>query len=214
MSSDPPALPVTPEEWEAKFAQEADGLLFGREPSELLRLALPFWTQAHGERRGRALELGCGEGRDAVLLEQAGFQVTAIDAAPTALARARRAAGTASSICFRRADIRTVPLGRGWQLITAHNSLQFLGSQAPARLRNVQRATAAGGFNCVSVFTRESEQLAHVSGLWRLDHNELRFLYQGWRLLFYSEDLLWRENLGCHLSFARIIAQKPGALHE
>ena len=36
---------------------------------------------------GRALEVGCGEGADALWLAEQGFDVTAIDASPTALAR-------------------------------------------------------------------------------------------------------------------------------
>src|SRR6266508_597516 len=37
---------------------------------------------------GRALELGCGEGRDAIFLARRGLQVTAIDASSSALSRA------------------------------------------------------------------------------------------------------------------------------
>jgi cyclopropane fatty-acyl-phospholipid synthase-like methyltransferase len=38
---------------------------------------------------GRALELGCGDGRDAIFLAQNGFEVTAVDFSPTALKMAR-----------------------------------------------------------------------------------------------------------------------------
>ena len=39
---------------------------------------------------GRALELGCGTGANAVCLAKHGFEVTAVDSSPTALERARR----------------------------------------------------------------------------------------------------------------------------
>ncbi len=42
---------------------------------------------------GRALEVGCGTGTNAIWLAQQGFAVTAIDVAPTALAHARAKAG-------------------------------------------------------------------------------------------------------------------------
>jgi SAM-dependent methyltransferase len=41
---------------------------------------------------GRALDVGCGTGRDAVYLAQRGWQVTAVDVADAAIARARRRA--------------------------------------------------------------------------------------------------------------------------
>ncbi len=37
---------------------------------------------------GRAVDLGCGEGDNAIFLARSGFDVTAVDAAPTAIARA------------------------------------------------------------------------------------------------------------------------------
>ena len=38
---------------------------------------------------GRAVDLGCGEGDNAIFLAQHGFDVTALDAAPAAIAKAR-----------------------------------------------------------------------------------------------------------------------------
>ena len=38
---------------------------------------------------GRAVDLGCGEGDNAIFLAQHGFDVTAVDSAPSALAKAR-----------------------------------------------------------------------------------------------------------------------------
>jgi SAM-dependent methyltransferase len=46
-------------------------------------------------RPGRALDLGCGTGANSVFLAQHGFDVTGVDFAPSALAKAARAAGAA-----------------------------------------------------------------------------------------------------------------------
>ena len=43
-------------------------------------------------RPGRAIDLGCGEGDNAIFLAQHGFEVTALDYAPSAIAKARRKA--------------------------------------------------------------------------------------------------------------------------
>lgn len=55
---------------------------------------------------GRALDLGCGSGRDAVYLAQQGWQVTAVDAVTQALGEARERARTAGvEVDFRQGDV-------------------------------------------------------------------------------------------------------------
>ncbi|MGO2862064.1 MAG: class I SAM-dependent methyltransferase, partial [Brevibacterium sp.] len=59
-------------------------------------------------RPGRALELGCGEGGDAVWLAQQGWQVTAVDISATATARGAegaRAAGVGDAITWISHDL-------------------------------------------------------------------------------------------------------------
>src|SRR6201987_2189029 len=57
---------------------------------------------------GRALDLGCGEGADAMWLAERGWHVTAVDISQTALDRAAAEAMTrnlADRIGFRRHDL-------------------------------------------------------------------------------------------------------------
>ena len=60
---------------------------------------------------GRAAELGCGTGTNAVFLARRGFDVTAFDLAPTALEMARqRAAAAGARVDFREADLANFTL--------------------------------------------------------------------------------------------------------
>ncbi|MEV0155764.1 FAD-dependent oxidoreductase [Micromonospora sp. NPDC050686] len=72
---------------------------------------------------GRALDVGCGEGADAVWLAGRGWQVTAVDLAEVAVRRAAAhaaEAGVADRTTFRQADLRHDPLpGAGYDLVTA-----------------------------------------------------------------------------------------------
>jgi cyclopropane fatty-acyl-phospholipid synthase-like methyltransferase len=43
-------------------------------------------------RRGRAIDLGCGAGREAIFLAREGFDVTGVDISPTAIGMAEKAA--------------------------------------------------------------------------------------------------------------------------
>ncbi|GFG69898.1 SAM-dependent methyltransferase [Mycolicibacter senuensis] len=97
---------------------------------------------------GRALDLGCGEGADAIWLAEKGWRVLAVDVSANALERARAAArqrDVLSRIRFERHDLSdSFPDGR-FDLVSA----QFLHS--PARLdretvlRRAADAVAVGG---------------------------------------------------------------------
>ena len=96
----------------------------------------------------RALDLGCGEGADAIWLADHGWTVIAVDVSSTALERGRAAAeqrGVAGRIDFRQYDLDTgFPAGQ-FDLVSA----QFLHSPVekdrPAILRRAAAAVAPGG---------------------------------------------------------------------
>ncbi|MDX1873557.1 class I SAM-dependent methyltransferase [Mycolicibacterium sp. 120266] len=95
---------------------------------------------------GRALDLGCGEGADAIWLASKGWQVTATDISGVALARAADDAGDLlERIDFQRHNLdESFPSGE-FDLVSA----QFLHSMVPldrtAVLRKAAAAVAPGG---------------------------------------------------------------------
>ncbi|OKI49574.1 methyltransferase domain-containing protein [Micromonospora sp. CB01531] len=97
---------------------------------------------------GTALDLGCGEGGDAIWLAGQGWQVNAVDISTTALdrltAEAARA-GVASRITVARHDLtRTFPAGR-YDLVSAQFLQSPLELPREAVLRAAARAVAPGG---------------------------------------------------------------------
>ncbi|REJ70467.1 MAG: class I SAM-dependent methyltransferase [Planctomycetota bacterium] len=67
----------------------------------------------HAIAPGRALEIGCGSGNNALLLARLGFTVTAVDVAPHAIELARQKAREAGlEIDFRVADLLQSGCGR------------------------------------------------------------------------------------------------------
>lgn len=68
--------------------------------------AIAEWLRVHPDARGRAAVLGCGRGHDALALAAHGFEVTAFDFAPTAIAAAKaRAEKQKLAIRFEARDI-------------------------------------------------------------------------------------------------------------
>ena len=55
--------------------------------------------EAHGVGPGRALEIGCGTGTNAIWLAARGFETTGLDLSPTAIAMAEKKATAAAASC-------------------------------------------------------------------------------------------------------------------
>lgn len=68
--------------WDGFYTQRAKPVpFFVDAPDE----SLVEWVQASNVAPGRALDLGCGNGRNAVFLARAGFAVEALDFSATAI---------------------------------------------------------------------------------------------------------------------------------
>src|SRR6266540_4189552 len=102
-------------------------------------------AEATGLTPGRALDVGCGEGADAVWLAERGWRVTAVDIAPTALRRAAAHAATAGAqiaarIEWTHADLRhETPAEGAYDLVSS----QFMHLPGDARRDLFARLAAA-----------------------------------------------------------------------
>lgn len=69
---------------------------------------------------GAALDVGCGEGADAIWLAQQGWEVDAIDVSATALARAQQgAAQVGVDVSWRQHGLEDLPAGTAYDLVSA-----------------------------------------------------------------------------------------------
>lgn len=103
--------------WEELYLSRAGGapIWSGRVNAQLA-------VEVDGLPPGRALDLGCGEGGDSVHLARLGWQVTAIDVSPTALARTREmaaAAGVSSLVTTEQHDLASSFPSGSFDLVVA-----------------------------------------------------------------------------------------------
>ena len=77
-------------EWDARYNEHAEAIWSGRPNGRLV-------AEVAGLTPGRALDVGCGEGADAMWLARSGWTVTAIDISDVAVSRARKAAELAGA---------------------------------------------------------------------------------------------------------------------
>jgi SAM-dependent methyltransferase len=134
-------VPDTASEWDQRHA--AGGRWDSGEPDEELQRVLK-------ERRvqsGRALELGCGMGVNAVFLAAQGLDVTAVDVSPLAVQEAAaRAAQARVSVRWLAADALELPdLGPPFDFVFDRGCYQHLRRANRFRLREVlARVTRPG----------------------------------------------------------------------
>jgi ubiquinone/menaquinone biosynthesis C-methylase UbiE len=103
---------------------------------------------APGLGGGRALDLGCGEGGDAIWLAEHGWSVLAVDVSHTALARGRSAAaehGVAGHIEFAQHELTTGFPEGSFDLVSACFLHSTVDMDRSAILRRAAAAVAPGG---------------------------------------------------------------------
>lgn len=97
---------------------------------------------------GTALDVGCGEGGDAIWLAEHGWRVTGVDISRVALGRAAHhaeAAGVADRITFLHTDLTDGRSpGTGFDLVTAHYAHLPTDQRVPL-YRRLASAVAPGG---------------------------------------------------------------------
>jgi SAM-dependent methyltransferase len=107
-------------------------------------------TEAANLAPGRALDVGCGEGADAIWLAERGWLVTAVDISTVALARGAARAAEGSAVIARRITWLHADLS-GWIPEAAHYdlvSLQFMHLPTEPRdslFRRLAASVAPGG---------------------------------------------------------------------
>lgn len=143
------------ERWNLRYGTE--GFIYGVEPNRFVADHLT------GLPPCRALDLGSGQGRNAVWLALQGHRVTAIDLSPVATEQARRLAAEAGvDVEFLTADLAT------WDPAAAAFDLVLLSYvQLPAEMRRAvhakaQAALAPGGL--VFLIAHHLDNLEHGVG--------------------------------------------------
>ncbi len=184
--------------WEDRYGASAPA---PRAPSALLASAVAMGP------RGRALDLACGDGRNALFLARRGFVVDAVDLAYAALrhlaVRARREGVAVHSI---QADLERWPLPDSRYGIVVNT--RYLQRSLFASMR---RAVAPGGVVVFETFLRQQAEIGHPRNPnFLLEAGELRHQFEGFDFLLYEEGLHEEGDGGAFL--ARMMARRPGKL--
>ena len=183
--------------WDKQHADSAKA----EQPASFLREVIE--SDSWEIPRGRALDIACGKGRNALFLAERGFEVVAIDVSPVALREGQQhASGKPLTITWQQADLESIALPEeSFDVVINFKYLQR------SLIPQLKAAVKRGGFFIFETFLIDQQTMGHPSNPdYLLRHNELLNFCRDLRVLLYREGKL-RE--GSDPSFrAGILAQK------
>ena len=170
------------------------------------------------DRPLRLLDIGCGEGRNAIFFARNGYHVTAFDLSPVGVAKTKQMAGEVGvRLEAFTADLLDFRLTASYDVLFSTGTLHYIPEGLRAEiLANYQRFTSPGGIHAFSVFVQkpfiaeapDSEDLDHpwISG-------ELFTHYRDWRIEFCTEEIFDCMSSGVEHQHAvnRVIARRVSA---
>ena len=166
---------------------------------------------------GRALDVGCGQGRNSLYLNQQGYQVDAWDVNPRSLQKLHEII-TAESI--EHIDVQQCDLNADQSITGAYDFIcctvvmMFLEAKTVKPLiQQMQKATNINGYNLIVCAMDTSDIPAQPDFPFTFKAGELSALYDGWNIVKYNENVgeLHRvdaEGNRIKQHFATLLAQK------
>ena len=164
---------------------------WGRDPNRMCAQAVESFP-AEARQGRKAIDLGCGEGRDVIHLARHGFDVVGVDISGPGLAKAERwAAEEGLRIRTVQAALQDFRLTEEFDLVYSSGTLTYLPLEARRdAFENYKRYTRVGGINVFNVFVEKP--FLGVPHDWGADEyfyrsGELLGHYWDWEILSFSE---------------------------
>jgi len=199
--------------YDQKYATEE--YYWGKQPSAICDKVIEI-TRPTNNYKPKLIDLGCGEGRNAIYFAENGFDVDAFDTSLPGLQKTKKYAKEADvSVNIFHADILTYELEAEYDVVfstgTLHLLPRYLRNQ---RFQNYKQHTREGGLNVFSILIPKpfiakppdgdpGRRAPYKSG-------ELMSHYWDWEILFSIEEIFDCMSSGIPHKHAvnRIIAKK------
>ena len=163
----------------------------------------------------KALDLGCGQGRNALFLAQYGFDVTAVDQNELSLEILQSIVEQEDlEMPIGLYDINSASIGQTYDFIVSTVVLMFLQEdRIPAIIKNMQDQTSIGGYNLIVCAMDTEDYPCSVNFPFTFKEGELANYYKDWELIKYNENpghLHRRDENGnrIQLRLATMLAKK------
>lgn len=171
--------------------------------------------------RGRVLDLGAGEGADAIRLALLGYDVTAVEISSVGAEKIKYFAEEAGArLKVETADIGDYRPEGLFDIIICAGVLPYVREKGPV-LKAIQQGTRPGGLNVISVWTafspappEDTKVPIYLESEAGKDAVLIR-AYEAWKkeLLYFERDKPKKQQAGMAAqsrSYIKMIARKPG----
>jgi tellurite methyltransferase len=165
---------------------------------------------------GRALDLGCGVGRNALYLSLKGFDVTAWDKNADSIARVSEIISLEglANITADIRDLNQLQLAEQYDFIFSIVVLMFLQPESiPSLINNMQTHTLPGGYNLIVAAMDTPDYPCVMPFPFTFKSGELKNYYEDWEIIKYNEDVGQLHKVDSNgerikLRFATLLAKK------
>ena len=186
----------------------------GKKPSAICVRVLEIIQPSAGFN-SKLIDLGCGEGRNAVFFAREGFQVVGLDASPAGLEKTKRFAEEVGvNIETVEADIITYKPDDTYEVVFSTGTLQYLPTDLRRQwFKRYKAATAAEGIHVMSVFVKKpfiTKAPDSETSAYPYKCGELLGYYWDWEILYCTEEIFDCTSSGAPHKHAvnRVIARR------
>jgi len=148
----------------------------------------------------KVLDIGCGEGKDAVFLARNGYIVTAFDLSEAGIEKGKKLAEKCSVyVDFFKADITDFQAAEYYDIIFSSGVFHFIKPEIREEITaNLKECTNKGGIHAINVFV--DKPFVEVppdkdANRFRWNSGELFMLYHDWKL-HKTEEIIFNCNSG------------------
>ncbi|MDP3917442.1 MAG: methyltransferase domain-containing protein [Nanoarchaeota archaeon] len=155
---------------------------WGKEPDKGVKLILKY------KKSGDVLDLGCGEGRNALFLAKNGFDVTGVDISEEGIKKFKTIAeNNGLNVRSFVKDIKNFNFDKKYDVIISNATLHFLKENEIKKIiKKVKENTKKDGLNVINVFTEENP---NKNFPYLFKNGELKSHYSDWEILGYKEGI-------------------------
>ncbi len=181
-----------------KVYSATDGYYWGSAPSQMCLKVISLMPP---DKHLKLLDIGCGEGKDAVFFARCGYDVSAFDLSVAGIEKVKRLAADANvTVNAFTADIENYRLDCNYDILYSSGVLHYLSLELRKEIiDNYRLHTNTGGLNAFNVFiekpfiTPPPENEEHAR-LWL--SGQLLTYYHNWLVEDFSESIIDCDSSG------------------